>query len=184
MSSKVILVFGERNRGHRLSEESHQRLIKALQIYEQGDVIVLMGGLFSEQQYGVTVAEAMKVYIERCVKKVSQSDIFIEGESLTTIQNIFFACQKFTATMEDGKKQKVIVSSAYHVPRCWLVCALIGGFCPKIYASGSVLRGLNFKTVATEIVGIFATITYAMGIGFLEKYVRRKRHGVFRPMRP
>jgi uncharacterized SAM-binding protein YcdF (DUF218 family) len=162
---KIIIIHGNLNRGSTLNEDSIDRANKALEILETNsyDSILVTGGIFERFQGNISVAKAIKNYLE--TKRVLLP-VEIEEESLTTIHNV-----ELSAKIINSKDEVTVVTSNYHVPRTWLAWRLIGKRNIKIVGANSKITPKKFFI---EFIGIGVVIAYFLGFKWLELCFRAK----------
>lgn len=167
---EYIIIHGELNRKWQLSEELTQRCDYALVTASQNNSVILCctGGTFSKEQEGIPVSVAMRRYLKN---SNIQLRVFIEGQSLTTIDNVEKLIPKLLST-----DKITVVTSTYHVPRTKLIWFLLGR---KLHV---VVKGapakLTFLKFGTEVVAIVITLLYAFQFKGLELWFRKKHRNI------
>ncbi len=159
---KTLIVHGNSNEGLKLSQDSRDRTDKVIELVASSnyDNIIVTGGLFDVSQNGVTIADAMKHYLENQILGPIQT----EPESLTTIHNVELL-MKFVS---DGD---TVVTSDYHVFRTKLIWRLIGKKNVEVIGASSTAK-ITLKKRVVELVGVFVTLAYWMHIKFPEMLFR------------
>ncbi|MBR5109547.1 MAG: YdcF family protein [Clostridia bacterium] len=115
--------------GQRVSKLLRDRLDKAAEVYRKDPTppkLIPSGGRGSDEY--VSEAEAMKGYL--LAQGIPESDIILEGESKTTLENLEKS-KKIIDGME-GRKYTALVTSNYHVYRALRYCRKIGLKCTGI----------------------------------------------------
>lgn len=105
--------------GHVVSPLLASRVDKAIHVYNKAKtkpIIIPSGGRGSDET--VSEAQAMKDYLLE--HGIPESDIYMEDESTTTMENLA-NCKKYIDSRAGGKKPHIaLVSSNYHIYRCLL----------------------------------------------------------------
>lgn len=115
--------------GEKVSKLLQQRLDKAIRVYRRDPTppkLIPSGGRGSDEN--VSEAEAMKNYL--LSQDIPESDILMEDQSTTTLENLKFSKKILDA--QEGRKYTALVTSNYHVYRALRYCRKTGLKCTGI----------------------------------------------------
>ncbi len=115
--------------GDRVSRLLQDRLDKAIKIYRRDPTppkMIPSGGKGSDES--VSEAEAMKGYL--LAHGIPETDILVEDQSTTTLENLQFS--KALLDAREGRKYTALVTSNFHVYRALRYCRKIGLPCTGI----------------------------------------------------
>ncbi|HNV97105.1 MAG TPA: YdcF family protein [bacterium] len=163
---KILIIHGNTNNKYSLSEDSKTRCDLAIDLIRKNhyDRIIVTGGIFDKSQEGVSVARAMKHYLE---SQWLEEHIEVEEQSLTTIHNVELLMK--TIKPEDDVHA---VTSDYHVFRTWLIWLLIAKRLIKVIGAKSKIALIMLKKLFVELLGIGVVVAYFFKIKFPELYFR------------
>lgn len=115
--------------GDKISKLLQERLDKAIDVYLKDPSptkLIPSGGKGSDED--LSEAEAMKRYLLE--KGIPESDILLEDQSKTTMENLKFS--KSIIDSREGRKYTALVTSNYHVYRALRYCRRVGLKCKGI----------------------------------------------------
>ena len=115
--------------GDRISKLLQDRLDKAIDVYRSDPTptkLIPSGGKGADET--ISEAEAMKRYL--LDKGIPESDIIMEDQSMTTMENLKFSRDLINSF--EGRKYTALVTSNYHVYRALRYCRRIGLKCKGI----------------------------------------------------
>ena len=115
--------------GDRISKLLQDRLDKAIDVYRSDPTptkLIPSGGKGSDET--ISEAEAMKRYLLE--KGIPESDIILEDQSMTTMENLKFSRNLINSF--EGRKYTALVTSNYHVYRALRYCRKVGLRCKGI----------------------------------------------------
>jgi uncharacterized SAM-binding protein YcdF (DUF218 family) len=115
--------------GDKVSRLLKERLDKAILVYRKDPSptkLIPSGGKGSDEK--LSEAEAMKKYLLE--QGIPESDIIMEDQSATTLENLRFS--KNIIESREGRKYTALVTSNYHVYRALRYCRKVGLKCKGI----------------------------------------------------
>ncbi len=115
--------------GEKVSKLLQERLDKAIVVYRKDPSptkLIPSGGKGSDES--ISEAEAMKRYLLE--QGIPESDILMEDQSTTTLENLEFS--KALIDSREGRKYTALVTSNYHVYRALRYCRRVGLKCKGI----------------------------------------------------
>ncbi len=173
----ILAIHGNTNCGYTLSNDSKARADKAIELIlekikenpREEITLYISGGLFNKSQQGITVAKAIKTYIQGVLlSKCVFIKIITESESLTTIDNVERLCKWL-------KNGDIVITSHYHSFRTKLIWKLIGKKHINVISSYSNEKIVELiPKLVVEVVGVIITIAYWMNIRWPELYFKAK----------
>jgi vancomycin permeability regulator SanA len=123
MEYDLGIVLSHEIQNKKLSEEARKRLDKAIQLFKEGKIrVLLMTGDHSEigENYGITLAEAMKKYAIE--KGIPEDKILKEEVSLETVGQLIFS----RLIIDKGQFKNIyIISSDYHISRVMVISEFV-----------------------------------------------------------
>lgn len=171
LKMKILLIFGHKNQGFILSKDSLARCRVAKEVYRQGDKIICLGGLFSPQQNGVAVSNAMKLWLTEC--GIPAEEITEENKSLTTIDNVV----RVLPLLPLNSENKIFgITSEYHVCRTEIIWEIVTNRPIKMLpAEGKS----SWHRYLVEAIGILVAILWSLNFRFPEMLFRKlaRSHG-------
>lgn len=115
--------------GDHISKLLQDRLDKAIDVYRKDPSptkLIPSGGKGADET--ISEAEAMKRYLLE--KGIPESDILMEDQSMTTMENLKFSRDLINSF--EGRKYTALVTSNYHVYRALRYCRKVGLRCKGI----------------------------------------------------
>jgi len=167
---KTIIIHGHTNQGFRLSEDSIDRCLVAIDFFNKKKVnrIICTGGLFNYKQKGISNSCALKNWLIN--KNIPAEIIIKENKSLTTIDNV-----ERVSLLLKPEETIYVISSNYHYLRIKIIWKLISKKRAVILLAKSKI---TFKKLIIEIIGLLVVFFWSFGFRFPELFVRKKFRNV------